>query len=58
MKLKPCPFCGNEVYLRSMDGFGVVAYIIHCEECGIGTDFRDDKEKCIRNWNKRAQEEK
>lgn len=54
MKLKKCPHCGNEVLLHAMTGFDCLAYIIHCEECRIGTGFREDKEQCINDWNKRV----
>lgn len=54
-KLKPCPFCGGEARLsRDFQTF----HFVRCEDCGLGTQFRQWRGKAIRAWNRRTPKEK
>lgn len=45
-KLKPCPFCGEEVYMEALplwNGshgyYGCFEYVIKCKKCGGATNL-------------------
>ena len=50
-ELKPCPFCGSQAQIRSMDEY---YYAVECQKLCGGTRFVKNKEKAIEIWNKRA----
>jgi len=72
-KLKPCPFCGNDVQLKdkefedfSGNYFTNSFSIIECELCGIKmTEYpkkgygttEEQKQKLSERWNKRKDDE-
>ena len=54
-KLKPCPFCGNEVKLISRPikfGSDERVYYIECQ-CGITTGEAADCHSAEKTWNRR-----
>ena len=55
--IKPCPFCGGEVYYR-MTVSGVVFF--NCIHCGAGVTFNRAEEPCTveqakKKWNTRKE---
>lgn len=67
IKLKPCPFCGNDVRIRERPVYGYEGnfeYYIQCECCGCtntfatGNDIYHEPEYVIKdiaeNWNYRT----
>lgn len=62
MKLKPCPFCGNEAikkhnYNPAYDG--AIPIMIECLHCGASTSFQIGEDAWKENkvsaaWNRRA----
>ena len=68
VKLKPCPFCGNEATVRGFckgrllksARYTVVtekadAYFVRCNVCGCQTIVEFDADICIKNWNRRVE---
>lgn len=53
-KLKPCPFCGGEV--RIFNGVVAGVTMIVCTKCRATVSFggREQKDKTIKVWNRRA----
>lgn len=59
-ELKPCPFCGGEVFIGTWESRGApMMYHIACfnDHCTIqpGTDYHKDKAVVIEDWNRRAE---
>lgn len=60
-ELKPCPFCGNEVYTATRTfpvGYGLtstMSYIL-CYKCGACVSFtgKEPKKLTEKAWNERA----
>lgn len=60
-KLKPCPFCGGEVYIENIGDAKEEVWMIECDFCGGSACFSEDggdmpKEKVVEHWNRRAGE--
>ena len=61
-KLKPCPFCGNNVMAYDYPGFKhngkrvASVWSVFCKECGCQPypDGNYTKDEAIKAWNKRA----
>ena len=55
-KLKPCPFCGGEVEMKSLGGnaFCGLFYTIECKQCHISR-ANLDKNAAITSWNRHAE---
>ena len=53
INLKPCPFCGGHATMiyDKQDG-----YQIYCDDCDIRTEDFDDKDECIKTWERRVKE--
>lgn len=54
-ELKPCPFCGGEVYIvKGVTGL----HMIFCEDCGLTASFqnKEGKKEAIKAWNRRVKE--
>ena len=52
MEIKPCPFCGEQVFCS--EGYKKpFTYFVRCLTCGIQTDRQDKKEDAIDVWNAR-----
>lgn len=52
-ELKPCPFCGGNVF---MGQFGLnfrPMFHVHCSECGADGGYRPSYETALEHWNKR-----
>lgn len=61
MKLKPCPFCGEQKSLSCKNDYNrtsMFRYFIYCPECNAEGPARDTKRKAVNNWNKRYGETK
>lgn len=52
-KLKPCPFCGAEVELHSVDIGSATDYFISCKECGCKQSGSISRQAVINAWNER-----
>lgn len=50
-KLKLCPFCGGEPYIKQYKDFYL--YKVICENCYIETGGWREKRKAINAWNRR-----
>jgi Lar family restriction alleviation protein len=61
MKLKPCPFCGEEMNAEFDIGikyWGILPeklYYIHCGCCGGRAGIRDTKQEAVESWNRRIE---
>jgi len=54
-ELKPCPFCGYHAELRIVGIGGYkTAHEVRCPNCGVGTDYDEDKQGVIDVWNTRS----
>ena len=51
-ELKPCPFCGGEVYEKTHDELG--CFRIACKGCGASSQRCCDRQEAIGQWNRRA----
>ena len=59
IKLKPCPFCGNEVVLGGGEDnelIGEPYYYVFCGKCGGSQYGRNTKEEVVESWNQRVYE--
>lgn len=53
-KLKPCPFCGEEVHYIALYTYGEIEWTVRCTKCHFGMpaeDFKEARDK----WNQRAE---
>ena len=50
-KLKPCPFCGGEPYIKQYKDFYL--YKVICENCYIETGGWREKRNAVKAWNRR-----
>lgn len=61
-ELKPCPFCGEKVFLygfedyKDIDRKSTPYYYVKCGNCGATVWGDEDKEKAVEAWNRRTQE--
>ena len=56
-ELKPCPFCGKEARIESIDIEPSHSYFIRCtKKCCEQTNAYKDKLSAIEAWNKRVKE--
>lgn len=58
MKIKKCPFCGNEPllitsYVMNESFEEEPTYFCRCKSCGASLKHETTKEEAIRNWNRR-----
>lgn len=61
IKLKPCPFCGNEAEVIKAHSSFLLPYTVVCttEECGASVGkFRRTREEAVGAWNTRKPIEK
>lgn len=64
IKLKPCPFCGNEAALSSGQFDGKETSYVSCKTCGGRGKFfyvsskYASAERAIEAWNRRVQDER
>ena len=55
-----CPFCGSGAYCyleTSYDTYpdGIITFHrVSCLDCGCDGPFAEDRQKCIKEWNRRA----
>lgn len=57
IELKPCPFCGGEVYFVDLSTKDEQFFMIQCEVCPASVCFGDmseTKEQAAELWNRRA----
>ena len=50
-KLKPCPFCGGEAYLKNE---GTICCYVACSKCHAGTRLCGDGLIAFAAWNRRS----
>lgn len=61
-ELKTCPFCGGEASITLYDpydgyqGANCGYYVAYCSKCSVQMSNRN-KEKLIKEWNRRANDE-
>lgn len=53
-KLKLCPFCGGEPFMKQYKDFYL--YKVICENCYVETGGWCEKRKAINTWNRRVKE--
>lgn len=53
MNLKPCPFCGNAVWVERETDCGITAYAVKCSDCCARAGWYYVEEKAIAAWNTR-----
>ena len=59
-ELKPCPFCGSEANLETLEGYCTNCmnnpddYAVQCNDCVSSTDRYSVPEEAIKAWNTRA----
>lgn len=56
-KLKPCPFCGSEAFLRQTPAFefNEFDFYVSCSNCRAMIDnIYGTEERAIEAWNRRA----
>lgn len=61
-ELKPCPFCGGEASITLYDPYDGYQgncgyYVVCCSKCSVQMQ-NSNKEKLIKEWNRRANDEK
>jgi len=54
MKLKLCPFCGNEAELKYTITVYFANYWVECFRCSISTRRVPSEDNAIEDWNKRS----
>lgn len=52
--LKPCPFCGGEVILETVDGNSPEECYIYCPECDFESGVYSEPKFIVEKWNRRA----
>ena len=52
--LKPCPFCGGEVILETVDGNSLEECYIYCPECDFESGVYSKYEFAVEKCNRRA----
>ena len=53
-KLKPCPFCGGEVFLDT-DGDWYWKWKVECQGCGCDLGYYETEAEATEAWNKRVE---
>lgn len=53
-ELKPCPFCGGEAILETVDGNGPEECYIYCPECDFESGVYSEPKFIVEKWNRRA----
>lgn len=57
--LKPCPFCGGEAVLFTLEGYGHTMdkyenYEVKCDVCHATTEYSLSRDLAIEAWNQRS----
>ncbi len=55
MKLERCPCCKGRAYYADMDIRGFRMWQVTCEQCGLSTEYDEDREFCKDRWNLRQE---
>lgn len=53
-ELKPCPFCGGEAILETVDGNSPEECYIYCPECDFESGVYSEPKFIVEKWNRRA----
>ena len=53
-ELKPCPLCGGEVILETVDGNSPEECYIYCPECDFESGVYSKPKFIVEKWNRRA----
>ena len=54
-ELKPCPFCGGEAILETVDGNSPEECYIYCPECDFESGVYSEPKFIVEKWNRRAE---
>ena len=52
--LNPCPFCGGEAILETVDGNSSEECYIYCPECDFESGVYSEPKFIVEKWNRRA----
>ena len=52
--LKPCPFCGGEAILETVDVNSSEECYIYCPECGFESGVYSELKFIVEKWNRRC----
>lgn len=52
--LKPCPFCGGEAILETVDGNSSEEFYIYCPECDFESGVYSEPKFIVEKWNRRV----
>lgn len=52
--LKPCPFCGGEAILETVDGNSQEECYIYCPECDFESGVYSEPKFIVEKWNRRT----
>ncbi|MDD7805872.1 MAG: hypothetical protein PUP46_10025 [Endozoicomonas sp. (ex Botrylloides leachii)] len=55
MKMNPCPCCKGRAYFADIQVGGLKMWQVTCEQCGLSTEYDDDKFFCRDRWNLRQE---
>ena len=58
MRVKPCPFCGNDYIATDSTYYSTKHFRCFCGKCWAEGATGDTKEEAIEKWNKRPSVEK
>ena len=53
-ELKPCPFCGGEAILETLEGNSPEAYYVYCPKCNFESGLYSEPDFIVEKWNRRA----
>ena len=53
-ELKPCPFCGGEAILETVDGNSPEECYIYCPECDFESGVYSEPKFIVEKWNRRT----
>lgn len=58
MKLDTCPCCKGSAYFADIQVGDMKMWQVTCEQCGLSTEYDDDKMFCKDRWNLRLERSK
>lgn len=60
IRLKPCPFCGEEAFIHEICedflgvGWKIKGFAVSCKKCHVTTEYDQCKTTVIQEWNRRT----
>ena len=55
MKLERCPCCKGRAYFADIQVGDLRMWQVTCEQCGLSTEYDDDRTFCRDRWNLRQE---